>query len=280
MSTKSILGLMLLLTLVLRADMVLAQGETAEQHETWRRFDASVGGFLNSVDSNVMLGAEGVGVHIDVEDLLGLDSRTTVFRATGSWRYTENRRHKLDLSWFAVRRSTDHVIDRNIELGDTLFLEGTHLGSSFDLDIFKLGYSYSFFQDDRIDLALSAGLFIMPIGFEAQVTQDSTRSVRSSDITAPLPVFGFRTDTALTAEWYLRSGFEVFYLEVGAFKGAITDLMAAVEYTPYENLGFGLGFESFGMNVEAQGEDYPGIDFEGRIDFRYVGLMFYVKGMW
>jgi hypothetical protein len=280
MSAKSILFIALVLLFALQAGLALAEGESPNEHEVWKRFEVGVGGFLNTVNSDVMLGAEGVGINIDVEDLLGLESRTTVFRAAGFWRYTENRRHRLDLSWFAVRRGTDHVIDRNIELGDTLFLEGTHLKSSFDLDIFKAAYSYSFFQDDRIDLALSAGLFIMPIGFEAEVTQDSTRSVRSSDITAPLPVFGFRTETAMTPRWHLLTGFQVFYIEVGNFKGGITDLIGAVEYTPYENMGFGFGFESFGMNVEAQGEDYPGIDFEGRIDFRYVGLMFYVKGMW
>ena len=280
MSGKSILAFTLALSFALQAGAVLAEGESSGEHEAWKRYDVSVGGFLNAVNSNVMLGAEGIGVNIDVEDLLGFESQTTVFRASGSWRYTENRRHRLDLSWFAVRRSTDHVIDRNIELGDTLFLEGTYLKSSFDLDIFKASYSYSFFQDDRVDLALSAGLFIMPIGFEARVTQDSTRSARSSDITAPLPVLGFRTETALTPRWHLLSSFQLFYIEVGNFKGAITDLIGAVEYNAYENLGFGLGFESFGMNVEAQGEDYPGIDFEGRIDFRYIGLMFYVKGMW
>lgn len=280
MSAKTVLSSALILLFALQAGVALAEGEGAGEHETWKRFDVGVGGFLNAVDSNVMLGAEGVGLNIDIEELLGLESQTTVFRAAGFWRYTENRRHRLDLSWFAVRRGTDHVIDRNIELGDTLFLEGTRLKSSFDLDIIKFGYSYSFFQDDRVDLALTAGLFIMPIRFEAEVTQDSTRGVRSSNITAPLPVFGFRTDTSLTPRWYLRSGFQVFYIEVGNFKGAITDLTAAVEYNPYENLGFGLGFEAFGMNVEAQGEDYPGIDFEGRIDFKYVGLMFYVRGMW
>jgi len=266
--------------LALSAGTVLAEDEGGGERETWKRFDVRVGGFLNAVNSNIMLGAEGVGVNIDVEELLGLKSRTTAFRAAGFWRYTENRRHRLELSWFAVRRSTDHVIDRNIDLGDTLFLEGTLIKSSLDIDIIKFAYAYSFFQDDRVDLAVSAGLFVMPLGFEASVTKENTRSTRSADITAPLPVLGLHTDIALTPRWYLRSGFEIFYIEIGDFRGGITDLMGVVEYTPYDNLGFGLGFESFAMGVEAQGSDYPGIDFNGRLDFEYFGLLFYVKGMW
>ncbi|MFC1799494.1 hypothetical protein ACFL2Z_01090 [Candidatus Eisenbacteria bacterium] len=259
---------------------VMAEDEAGGERETWRRFDLGVGGFLNAVNSSIMLGAEGVGVNIDVEELLGLKSRTTAFRAAGFWRYTENRRHRLELSWFAVRRSTDHVIDRNIDLGDTLFLEGTLIKSSLDIDIIKVAYGYSFFQDDRVDLAVSGGFFVMPLGFEASVTKETTRSTRSADITAPLPVLGFRTDIALTPRWYLRSGFQLFYIEIGDFRGGITDLTGVVEYVPYDNLGFGLGFESFALSVEAQGSDYPGIDFKGRLDFEYVGLLFYVKGMW
>jgi hypothetical protein len=172
------------------------------------------------------------------------------------------------------------VIDRDIEIGDTLFLRGTRLETTFDIDIIKAAYSYSFFQDERVDLALSAGLFVMPIKLAVSATKETTRSANSADITAPLPVIGFRTGTALTPRWYLRSGFEVFYIEIGDFTGVITDLLAAVEYNPYENLGFGLGFESFGLGVEAKGGDYPGIDFNGRMDLKYVGLLFYIKGMW
>jgi hypothetical protein len=93
-------------------------------------------------------------------------------------------------------------------------------------------------------------------------------------------MLGFSTDVALNPRWHLRSGFQLFYIEIGDFTGAISDLLGVVEYNPYDNLGFGLGFESFSMGVEARGSDYPGIDFEGKLDFEYVGLLFYVKGMW
>jgi hypothetical protein len=280
MSSKLILGVVLTGLLALHAVAALAEDEGVSEREPWSRYQVGAGGFFNAVDSNVMLGVQGVGINIDVEELLGLDASTTVFRLSGFWRYTQNRRHRLELSWFAIRRDNEHVIDRNIDLGDTLFLKGTSLKSSMDIDIFKVGYSYSFFQDDRIDLALTAGLFVMPAGFEASASKDTVRSIRSADITAPLPVLGFRTDTRLTQNWYLRSGFQFFYLEIGDFRGGISDLMGSVEYNPYRNLGFGLGFESFRLTVEAEGGDYPGVDFNGRMDFDYVGILFYVRSMW
>jgi len=260
MVTRLYLLALSIILLVFSAGVVLAKDEPAEEEQPWSRYKVSVGGFLNAVDSRVMLGAEGVGVSIDIEEVLGLDAGTTVFRLDGFWRYTQNRRHRLDLGWFAIHRGGEHIIDRNIDIGDTLYLKGTRLNASLDIDIFKGSYSYSFFQDDRIDMAVSAGFFVMPVGIELSATRETTRSGSSADITAPLPVLGFRTDTALTPKWYLRGGFEVFYIEIGDFKGAITDLIGSIEYNPYRNLGFGLGFETFRFSVQA--------------------LMFYVRGKW
>ncbi len=43
---------------------------------------------------------------------------------------------------------------------------GTKVDTTFNYQIIRAAYSYSFFQDDRMDLAASIGLFVMPIKFE------------------------------------------------------------------------------------------------------------------
>jgi hypothetical protein len=42
-------------------------------------------------------------------------------------------------------------------------------------------------------------------------------------------------------------------------------------------VGFGLGIENFSLGVEAEGEDYPGIDLIGEIDYEYFGAMLYAS---
>jgi hypothetical protein len=66
-------------------------------------------------------------------------------------------------------------------------------------------------------------------------------------------------------------------LEIDEFKGSVLQTNAAVEYFPWKHLGFGLGYNSFNLNIEADGEDYPQIDFKGEINFRYIGLLLYTK---
>jgi len=250
------------------------------QDTPWEKFSFNAGYFISNTNTDLSLGS-GLGVTVDVEELLGLDTTNSVFRVDTFWRFTENRRHRLDFTWFSFRRDGNKTIGKDIEYEDDegniiTIPTGSQVNTKFNLDIYKVAYSYSFFQDDRMDLAANIGLFIMPIdiGINAAglINVDETER-----FTAPLPTLGIRMDFAITPKWFLRSGFDVFYLEIKEFKGAIYESHAAIEYLPWKNLGFGLGFNAFNLDIEADGEDYPQIDFVGELNFKYSGLLLYTK---
>lgn len=242
----------------------------------WEKYSFDLGVYLPSIDSNIQLGVKGAGVNIDIEDLLNMDTTTAVFRLGGSWRFTQNRRHRLDLSWYSFRRNGETTIGQDITIGDIDIPAGTYVESLFNLDIYRLSYSYSFFQDDRMDLAVLLGLFVMPVEFGFDASGLVNEEVYES-ITAPLPVVGLRADFAITPKWFLRTGTQVFYLEIDQFKGSIYTANAAVEYKPWTYVGIGLGIDAFNLKVEAEGEDYPGIDLNGQVQFGYIGAQLYAK---
>jgi hypothetical protein len=252
----------------------------ASQDTPWEKFSLDLGYFIANTDTSIRLGS-GLGVSVDVEDLLGLDTTNSAFRVDASWRFTDNRRHRLDFQWFSFRRDGSRTIGEDIHYKDKDGIEqtidaGTHVKSFFDFDIYEVAYSYSFFQDDRIDLAGSLGLYVMPIEFGLTAT-GLLNAGGSESFTAPLPTLGVRADFAITPKWFFRSGIKVFYLEIGEFSGSILEANAAIEYLPWKHLGFGLGLDSLNVQVEADGEDYPGIDFKGEVDFQCTGLLLYAK---
>ncbi len=247
---------------------------------SWEKFGVNAGVFVSSTDSNLKIGS-GVGLYLDVESFLGLDSTNQVGRIDALWRFSDNRRHRVDLSWFAFRRSGDRVITEDITIedpdGNPIDINaGQTVSSHFNLDIYELAYSYSFFQDDRVDLAVSAGAFIMPIDFGLKVA-GVVDEEGSQKFTAPLPAFGLRMDFALTPKWFIRSGAKFFYLEYESFKGRLIEVKGALEYLPWKHFGVGLGFDTFGMTLSAEGEDYPEIDLRGSLEFKYTGLQLYLK---
>ena len=271
---------LLIIFLTITFVSLVSAGDKIAAEKPWRRFSLSLGANFNNNRSEVRLGAKGVGASLDVEELLGLDVRTTSFKADGFWRFTKRRKHRLDFSWFAIQRSGENKvgIQNPIDIGDITIKPGATVNTEFDIDIYQVGYSYSFIQDERLDLAIGVGAFIMPISFDLRVDNLGEPLVATSEsITAPLPVFGLHADIAITPKWFLRSKAQFFYLEIGDFRGRITDTLVALEYMAFKNVGFGLNVENLSVAVEAKGGDYPGIDFVGRVGFDLLGSMLYVK---
>lgn len=249
--------------------------------EPWARFGATVGGVLAAVNSSVRVGLPGVGVSVDLEELLGLNTGTTTVRVEGFWRFTENRKHRVDLSWIDLSRRGDTVVEQEIDLGNgETIAVGAEVNTRLDLNLLRIAYSYSIFQDDRFDLALSGGFYVAPIQFDLQATGFNSFAT-SFGITAPLPVVGTRMDFALTQHWYLRTDLNVFYIEFDGFSGAITSSTSAVEYRPWDHVAFGLGVDAFKFAVEARSDtSIPGVNQAGSVDFSYTGLLLYIKTLW
>ena len=99
------------------------------------------------------------------------------------------------------------------------------------------------------------------------------------DITAPLPVVSLGFDLVLAPKWILRQGIDVFYLDIGDFKGGILDSGFALEYYAWKHVALGLALDGLRVFVEAESEtDFPGIEnFVGDINFTYWGTQLYVK---
>jgi len=272
--------LILMAFLVAVCPPVFAEEKTAEQKAEnlpWDKASISLGSFVSSTNSNVRLSANGVGVGIDVEEALGLDTTQTVFRASGIWRFSDNRRHRADLSWFALRRDASKQLGQDITIDGVTYPTGTTVNTGFDLDVYKATYSYSFLQDDRMDIGAGIGLYIMPLRFEFSASGPLGNTRVSEAVTAPLPVLGLRADFAMTPKWLLKSNIDLFYLEYEQFKGMLYDSSVAVEYKAFKRVGFGLAVETFNLTVEAEGGDYPEIDFMGKFEYRYLGAMLYAR---
>jgi hypothetical protein len=256
---------------------------SAAEHEPntpWETYGVTAGTFFSNLNTSFRLGA-GIGLDVDVEELLDLESSSTVFRLGGLWRFSDNKKHRVDLSWFAFHRSGSKAIAQDIEIenkdGDTVTINaGTQVKTEFNIDIYQVVYGYSFLQDDRIDLATCFGLYVMPIDYSIRAVGAANLSGQQ-EFTAPLPTIGLRLDIALTPKWFFRSGAQLFYLEYEQFRGSLLSSNTAIEYKPCKYFGLGLGVDSFNLSVEAREEDYPSIDLAGNIEFEYIGVQLYAR---
>jgi hypothetical protein len=271
---KGIFSLTILLITFFPAALAAQSADSKEN--PWERFSLSLGGFAATMNSSVVLGAKelGTGLAIDVEDALNLDSSLTVFRGDAFVRLGDNKRHRLDFSYYDLRRHATRTLQKDLDIGGNTYPVGATVDSSLDFQIIKGGYSYSLLQDNRVDIALGLGVFVMPIKFE--INAAGVRST-SESITAPLPFVHFRADVALTPKFFLRQTYEFFYMQVNNFQGSLFNGLLALEYNPWKHIGFGAGYNVFRVFLKASGGDYPNINFTGSMQLDFSGLMLYAK---
>lgn len=262
------------------AGRVALAEDVPSRGQTWETLSVTVGGMLSNTDSSVRVGS-GVGVNVDLERTLGLETKTSVFRAESGWRFTENRRHRVDASWFALHRTGTRELGLKFDVTNpdgsiTTLSTGTNVTSHLDLDIYEIAYSYSFIQDDRADMAVVGGLYVMPVDFGYSASGISVAE-GSLKFSAPLPVIGYRLDFAIVPKWFVRSGSQLFYVDYNGFTGSLMNFRGAVEYQPLKHVGFGVGFDTLRVNFEGNGSGLPGSDIDGKIEFENRGLQFYAK---
>jgi len=251
--------------------------ETAKESSPWEKYSANLGIFLATTNSTARIGSTNAGVEFDVEDTLGLGTGNNAFRIGAAWRFTENRRHRVDFSWFRLKKSGSRILTNDLEVDGMTIPAGSGVSSETKLDLYRGSYSYSFLQDDRIDLAVVGGLYVAPMSININGTSGFTGTVEQS-FTAPLPVVGLRADFALTPKWFLRTNFDVFYISIDEYTGFLTDVQVAAEYKAWKNVGFGLGFDTMHLEIEAESNtSVPGVDASGEFGFDYAGIYAYTK---
>lgn len=242
------------------------------------KFKFAVGGYaVGRYDSTMSLTEPnlGAGASISPQDTLGLDLEQTVTRLDGYYRFTP--KHALTYSWYSISSTGGKYTEQDFtwvdENGNEITIPfNTRVDTILDYDIYKLGYLWSFYHNDKVELAAGAGLHLTQISVAIEAETTSTgidaKNVKS---TVPLPVLSFGLTYHVTPKfmWYLKS--EVFAISIDDWSGTYTDSTLAVEYRAWKNVGLGLGLGSNALKIIEETDDY-----KFQYDNRISGINLYV----
>jgi len=227
------------------------------------KFRIALGGyFITSFDSIVSLQEPnlGAGISLSPEDTLGMDHRQTVIRLDGYYRF--NKAHALSYSWYSLSSTGSKVADTQISWidrnGDEITIPvGAQVDSVFDYDIFKVGYLYSFYHSEKVELVVGAGLHVtrLELGLTAETTSSGI-DASDVDVTAPLPVIslGLKYNVTPKFSWHIKS--EVFAISYDEYDGTYTDATLGMEYRAWTNIGLGIGLGSNALDLNQTTSDY------------------------
>jgi len=239
-------------------------------------FGASVIGAFNTefrVDSKTV---PILGTRLNLEDDLGFDSTAQVLRIDAA--YAFNRYHRIDFSWFDIKRDSTAKTTEEIRWGDYV-LPPTKIDLHFNTTIVKLAYRYNFIVRDDWDIGFGVGIHWMDLDTGFRIRQEPAEGdlidfSSEEDIKQgiPLPVLGLHGNFAASDNWRLFISVEGFFAKLGDYKGLVLDTRIGVDWMFADWMGVGLYYNAFQLDVEADSDDW-----KGEAEYSYHGLVLSVS---
>src|SRR6185295_18426241 len=207
-------------TLVLAGLLALVSAARAEDEEfppmsleaepaklPWRTFELCGGVSYASVSSTLTVSraAGGAGVAIDAEGVLGMSREVLCPQVWAAYRL--GGMHRILASFEDMSRSATRTLSQDIEFNGNTYTVGTTVHSVYGIQVYGLTYAWSFLQDDRMDIALTAGFNTLRL--HASIAPDDPTRYESQRFIFPIPLPGLTADFLLTPSFWLRQRLEL-----------------------------------------------------------------------
>jgi hypothetical protein len=253
--------------------MCAGQAAAEDTKLSQQPFQISLGSFTNSSDITIRADGENQeGTEFNWGDTVG-DVDGTTFRLDSYWRI--NDRHHIRFMYTENSNKRHKVLDREIEWNGERIPVNASVDSDFGFYVAEVAYEYDFSKREDRELVLSAGLHYTSFSTELTGTYSTpgggggTTTVGSKrSVGVPLPVIGARGMWNLGGNWWLDGQVQWFQIAIDNIDGSILNYRAAVIWQPKQWLGFGVGYDSFGIDVDATG---TGERLRGTLDWTYSG---------
>ena len=237
--------------------------EAAPSAQKWRKkpgLSLRFGSYIPQVNTKVRIDSErlGQGTEIDFEDLLQLDRSPVILRGDAeipvvSW-------FSLDLGFYAINRNSTKVIDRDIQMGDTIFNLNQTVNTKFNTTYLRVNFKFFIIRKPRLDLGLWAGANVAFFNFSLQAQELGKTFSEGNDVWAPIPSIGIHGAYTLFPNFFIFGKAGYFYYGISdnlKFNALSYDIN--VNYYFYKFLGIGATYEYNRAELDGQIGDMTGL---------------------
>ncbi|MDH3218644.1 MAG: hypothetical protein OEO19_03840 [Gammaproteobacteria bacterium] len=211
-----------------------------------------------------VLSSENLGTGFSFVDDLGGDQSLTIPRIDGHYRIDE--RHRIEFGSFRIERDGRDRLDIDLEIGDQSYTAGDTVISEINYELLKVGYAYSFYRSQTVELSATAGLNATDYAFDYRLV-DGT-SAGSSRAAGVLPMFGIRMAYEINPGWSLHYLSEVLFVEGGDVEGSLQNYELEIRYRFARRFLLGVGLTRFSIDVTARDPEW-----NGRIADTHQGIL-------
>jgi len=276
---KGILGLVIIMALAVGTAAFAADWGT-DTSAIYKRdqWTFNLGAMFSSFGTNASLDSTyyGRGTSIDFQRDLNFANSQTVFRLDGAWRFTP--RQQIYFSYLSLSQDGSRNLARTIQWGDTIYYPGAYVKGEWNTKQYNVYYRFSFVQADKGEFGGSIGLSWVDQQARLQGwgqlagTMGTYYANREGSVSAPVPVVGLFGTWQINPQWSLSGDINYLKLNVSDVDGEYTDARVTVDYFPWRNYGFGIGYLYDDIKIDSTKAGW-----HGSLDYQFNGWLAYFK---
>ena len=252
-----------------------------QQRGMEERFRLDIGGFFQKFDTTVTIDRSdgSPGTEVNLEDVLGQDAHKTSLRLDGYWRFGPHG--NLQFAYRGWHRTNEHVIDRDINIGDTTYHAGANVSTDNRVNVFQLYYGYSFVNNGQLELGAELGIsgYYTKLAFSASGnvsgpggSASATTGNEGTNFLAPvLGIGGYGRYTILPRFFVNGTIKGLPTVTISGYSGSMIDVTAGLDYFFTKNIGIGASYEY--TKITFKGKSTPRVGAE----YTYSGPLGYAS---
>jgi hypothetical protein len=237
--------------------------QTAEDYHPFLtdKFNIHLGIFWPDKEYTVQVDGSAPDEEIDFDEQFGIND----FEATASlnfrWRFGE--KWSLWGQYWSTSETAKGVLEEDVEWEDYIFKKGTSAKLGFGMDIARVFFGRTFNTGPRHEFGAGLGFHWMELDTfiegEVILDEDTTGFQRASvDAEIPLPNIGFWYMYSWSPKWIFQTRLDWLSASIGDYSGGLWNAQAGVHWQAFENLGVGLYYNNFKLDVDVDKSDWHG----------------------
>jgi len=276
---RGIIGLVVVMTLLVGTAAFAADWGT-DTTAIYKRdqWSFNLGAMFTSFGTNASLDSTyyGRGTSIDFQKDLNFPDSQTVFRLDGAWRFTP--RQQVYFSYLSLSQDGGRNLGRTIQWGNTIYYPNAYVKGEWNTKQYNVYYRFSFVQGDEGEFGGSIGLSWVDQQARLQGwgqlagTMGTYYANREGSVSAPVPVIGLFGTWQFHPQWSLSADINYLKLNVSNVEGEYTDARVTLDYFPWRNYGFGIGYLYDEINIDSTKDSW-----HGSFDYQFDGFLAYFK---
>lgn len=257
-----------------------ALAQTAEDYHPLLsdKFSLGLGAFWPKIDFDLAVNGSAPEDDIDLDEALNLSDSQTSPAVHFRWRFGE--KWSLFGQYWGISNDGKEVLEEDVSWGDVIFREGTHVGGGVGLDVARVFFGRTFDLEPQHEFGIGLGVHWMQLDTymegEIFINDDTTefhRATASAEF--PLPNIGAWYMYSWSPKWVLHANLDWLSASIGDYSGGLWDIQAGINYQAFKNIGFGLQYKVFLLDVDVDKSDWRG---EANLD--QSGPMLSVTAVW